>query len=67
MSPIKLTRKQAEVAELVAAGMSSKEIGERLFISISGVAAHRHNIRAKLGIKGDVDLSEYLRSTGWYL
>lgn len=43
-----LTRREKEVMGLVAKGLSSKEISEKLFISISTVKSHRANLMVKL-------------------
>jgi DNA-binding CsgD family transcriptional regulator len=49
-SPIDLTAQQLEVAQLAAAGMSNKEIGQRLYLSPRTVGAHLYRIFPKLGI-----------------
>lgn len=45
-----LTGREIEVLELVAAGLTSREIGERLFISENTVKNHVRNILDKLGL-----------------
>ncbi|HAH36958.1 MAG TPA: helix-turn-helix transcriptional regulator, partial [Algoriphagus sp.] len=40
----KLTKKEKEVVELMLEGMESKDIGEKLNISINTVGTHRKNI-----------------------
>ncbi|MDR2702591.1 MAG: helix-turn-helix transcriptional regulator, partial [Spirochaetaceae bacterium] len=45
-----LTEREKEVARLMVEGLDNKDIGERLFISISAVAFHVTNIFRKFGI-----------------
>ncbi len=46
-----LSEREIEILKFVALGFTNKEIGDKLFISIHTVIAHRKNITAKLGIK----------------
>ena len=45
-----LTRRQQEVVELIAAGCSNEEVGERLGISPRTAKAHSDVLRQKLGV-----------------
>ena len=45
-----ITDRQRQVVELVAAGLSNEEIGERLGISPRTVKAHCDVLRQKLGV-----------------
>lgn len=47
-----LTDREAEVLELVAQGLTNRQIGERLFISGKTVSVHVSNVLAKLGVTG---------------
>ena len=47
-----LTDREAEVLELVAKGLTNRQIGERLFISGKTVSVHVSNLLAKLGVTG---------------
>ena len=48
-----ITARQREVVELIAAGCSNEEIGERLGISPRTAKAHSDTLRQKLGVCGD--------------
>jgi LuxR family maltose regulon positive regulatory protein len=45
-----LSARELEVLGLVVAGLSNREIAERLFISVGTVKTHVHNIYGKLGV-----------------
>ncbi len=65
--PAQLTPQQHQIAMLAAAGMTNKEIGERLALSHRTVATHLHRIFPKLGIATRSALRDALgpgRSTG---
>jgi pimeloyl-ACP methyl ester carboxylesterase/DNA-binding CsgD family transcriptional regulator len=47
-----LSSREREVLELVSAGLSNEEIGERLFLSVRTVERHLSNVYAKLRISG---------------
>lgn len=48
--PASLTPQQREIATLAAAGLTNKQIAERLFLSPRTVATHLHQVFPKLGI-----------------
>jgi len=54
-----LSTREIEILNLVAKGMSNKEMADKLFISIHTVITHRKNITAKLGIKTIAGLTMY--------
>jgi DNA-binding NarL/FixJ family response regulator len=54
-----LTRRETEIAKLVAEGNSSQEIAELLVISVKTVERHRANILEKLQLHDRVDLTRY--------
>ena len=55
-----LTAQEREIAMLAAAGMSNKEIGQRLFLSHRTVGAHLYQIFPKLGITSRAALRDAL-------
>ncbi len=48
---IVLTRREKEVLELIAEGLTNSEIGQKLFISTTTVDTHRKNLLAKFEVK----------------
>lgn len=46
-----LTRRELEILELMAAGLSNREISERLFVSENTVKTHSSRLFEKLGAK----------------
>ena len=59
--PSQLTVREREIASLVTAGLSNKQIAERLFISRRTVDAHLEHIFGKLGITSRVMLAIQLQ------
>jgi len=55
-----LTRRELEVARLVAAGHTSKGIATQLNISVHTVQFHRSNVMSKLGLKNIADLVGFM-------
>ncbi|MBL8683515.1 MAG: hypothetical protein JNK05_30375 [Myxococcales bacterium] len=52
-----LTRREREIASLVAAGLRNREIARRLFIAEGTVKDHVHNILAKTGFASRAQLA----------
>lgn len=59
-----LTRREREIAALAAAGASSREIGEKLFLSVRTVDNHLQKVYGKLGVSGRAALAQALREQG---
>ncbi|MFO7783296.1 MAG: PAS domain S-box protein [Thermodesulfobacteriota bacterium] len=58
-----LTPMEIRIAHLVREGLTNKEIGELLGISLNTVSSHRHKIRSKLGLRNKgSNLRSYLMS-----
>ncbi len=51
-----ITPKEKEILHLIADGLSSKQIAERLSISFYTVQTHRKNMLAKMGVKNTPEL-----------
>jgi predicted ATPase/DNA-binding CsgD family transcriptional regulator len=57
-----LTRREHQIAELVADGLSNREIADHLVISKRTVDAHLDHIFSKLGLSSRVQLATWLKS-----
>ena len=55
-----LTRREQEIARLVAQGKSDREIAATLFISVGTVSIHVHHIRQKLGLHSRWQIADRL-------
>ena len=55
-----LSRREAEVAQLVAGGLSNREIAARLYVSERTVDNHVHHILDKLGFDSRVQVATWL-------
>lgn len=54
-----LTKRETEILVLICDGLSSKNISEKLFISINTVETHRKKILTKLNVKNSVGIVKY--------
>lgn len=54
-----LTKREMEVLKLICDGLSSKQICEKLFISINTVETHRKKILLKLNVKNSAGVVKY--------
>ena len=54
-----LSPREKEVLQLLAEGLSSPQIGKRLFVATSTVETHRRNVMRKLRIHSVADLTKY--------
>jgi len=57
---VPLTAREREVAGLAAAGVPSKEIAERLFLSVRTVNNHLQNVYTKLGVSSRAEVAAIL-------
>jgi DNA-binding NarL/FixJ family response regulator len=56
------TKREADVARLVAEGLTNKQIGARLFISERTVDSHVRNILNKLGVNSRAQIAAWMAS-----
>lgn len=59
-----VTKREKEVLELIAQGMTNKEIGEKLFVSDHTVISHRKNLILKFGAKNTAELVKLAMEKG---
>ncbi|WP_345949543.1 MULTISPECIES: helix-turn-helix transcriptional regulator [unclassified Mucilaginibacter] len=60
-----LTVREIEVLKWICEGITSKQIADRLFISVNTINIHRRNILEKTNSNGLVDLIKYAISNGY--
>lgn len=59
----KLSEREVEVLRHIKDGLSSKEIGEKLFLSTRTVEVHRSNILKKLNLKNTASLLKFVHNS----
>jgi len=60
--PDQLTRREREVANLVAEGMTNRQIAEQLYISERTAQTHVQHILTKLGFSGRAQIATWITS-----
>ncbi len=58
-NPNHLTKREIEILQLIADGLSNKEIADKLFISLRTVTTHRANLNMKTRAKNTAGLLAY--------
>ncbi|RZI53883.1 MAG: helix-turn-helix transcriptional regulator [Pseudonocardia sp.] len=61
--PLPLTSREREIASMVAAELSNREISDRLFLSIRTVEGHIYHACIKLNVADRAALAEMMRTT----
>jgi len=61
-----LSKRELEIFEAIYAGLSSKEIARKLFISINTVNNHRKNILRKTNTNNTYDMVKYAKDNGYF-
>lgn len=56
---VKMTSREREVVELIAEGLSNKEIASRLHLAVDTVKSHVHNILEKLALHTRLEIASY--------
>lgn len=57
--PINISERELEVLQLIAEGLTTKQIAEKLHLSFHTVMTHRKNMMAKLGLNNTAGLIVY--------
>jgi len=60
-----LSTRELEITELVAQGLTNREVAERLFLSHNTVKVHLRNIFTKTGVASRTELSMLAIQEGW--
>lgn len=61
---IDLSKREIEILKLISKGLISKQIADKLFISVNTVNTHRQRIIEKLGVNNTIEALNYLRVCG---
>ncbi len=59
-----LSNREIDIVKLIKEGLSSKEMADRLDLSLKTIEVHRYNILKKLNIKNTAQLINYINSQG---
>lgn len=59
-----LTAREQEILRMLAEGMTTKEVAQKLYISPKTVENHRTNLMKKLGLQNSVELIRYAARLG---
>lgn len=63
-SAIKLTTREKDIVDLIADGLSNKEIATRLHIATQTVKSHVHNILEKLALSSRLQIAAFVHRRG---
>jgi two-component system invasion response regulator UvrY len=55
-----LSQRELEIIDLLAKGLSSKEIASQLYISVKTVEVHRYHVLKKLNLKNTASLVDFI-------
>jgi ATP/maltotriose-dependent transcriptional regulator MalT len=61
--PVPLSGRERQIVMLAATGMASKDIAQRLYLSVRTVNNHLHHAYTKLGVTSRADLTQALGTT----
>lgn len=61
---VRMTNREREVVELIAEGLSNKQIAKRLDLAVDTVKSHVHNILEKLALHTRLEIASYRHING---
>jgi two-component system, NarL family, response regulator DevR len=64
LNAVRMTERERAVFDLIADGLSNKEIAQRLHLATNTVKGHVHNILEKLALHTRLQIAAYARSRG---
>lgn len=64
LEAVRMTQREREVVELIGAGMSNKEIAQRLHIATDTVKSHVRNVMEKLALHTRLQIAAYSHRNG---
>jgi DNA-binding NarL/FixJ family response regulator len=62
LKAVRLTKREREVVDLIAVGMSNKEISTRLHLSTHTIRSHVHNVLEKLALHSRLEVAAYMHT-----
>jgi DNA-binding NarL/FixJ family response regulator len=64
LEAVRLTQRERQVIDLIAEGLSNKDIAARLHIAVHTVKSHVHNVLEKLALHSRLEVAVFSRSQG---
>jgi DNA-binding NarL/FixJ family response regulator len=64
VASVRMTQRERDVIDLIAQGLSNKEIAQRLSIATYTVKSHVHNILEKLALHTRLQVASYAHTQG---
>ena len=64
---LNLSKRELEVLQLMAEGLSNKEIADRLFVSLSTIKTHSNNLFDKMNVERRTQAIDKAKRLGSYL
>lgn len=61
----KLSVREKEILQLIAVGLASKQIADKLYISVNTVNTHRQRILEKLNVSNTAEAIRFASGVGW--